>query len=179
MGSPPSLLPPSPSPPPPQEQFPLSRTFTTHETPPLAGENRRTSVPPLYGCGSLWLERLRPCIPMLTPSPPPLLRLPPLNNPRCLVRPQPITPHPPSPLQWLHPPQSPPLALGARNVSLVGANRRAPSRECSNARVYVHLTTATHEMSHPPPASPPPPPKRSPLSRAPTIIQTKDHQHGD
>ena len=42
------------------------------------------------------------------------------------------------------------FALGARNVCLM-KTRCAPSRHCSDARVYGHTTTAMNNMSTPPP----------------------------
>ena len=43
------------------------------------------------------------------------------------------------------------FALGASNVCLFRKTRRAPSRQCRDARVHGHTTTAMHDMGTPPP----------------------------
>ena len=80
------------------------------------------------------------------------------------------------------------FALGARDVCLVGETRRAPSRQCRNARFNDHMSTAVHQMSapHPPtpvpsPDPPPPfhlprPPRPAPLAPPPPLPPSSSTQ---
>ena len=65
--------------------------------------------------------------------------------------------YPPPSLLFDSPNTSRRFALGARNVYLVGGTRHAPSRQCRDARVHGHTTTAMHEYRVPAPRPPAPP----------------------